>query len=190
MQTNTEDNEILVKAQEDQNQLNESMLQILIDIQRRMNSGDRTIRLEGSNSSTKRRNRSPSESSESKGSTGDSSSSSQGNERKRHYKNHSHNEFKKEMPPTFNGEIKNGQEAESWLLGMRKYFQVQDYSGNMKARVSIFNLTRRESIWWEHFKKVKKINERNIVWNSSRSISRRSTSLKNTMMIRSKSSTS
>ena len=34
----------------------------------------------------------------------------------------------------------------------------------MKARVAIFNLTRRASIWWEHFKKVKKINERNIVW--------------------------
>ena len=47
---------------------------------------------------------------------------------------------------------------------MRKYFQVQDYSGNMKDRVAIFNLTRRESIWWEKFRKVKKIIERNIVW--------------------------
>ena len=34
----------------------------------------------------------------------------------------------------------------------------------MKARVSIFNLTGRESIWWEHFRKVKKINERHIMW--------------------------
>ena len=47
---------------------------------------------------------------------------------------------------------------------MRKYFQVQDYSRNMKARVSIFNVTGRASIWWEHFRKVKKINERKIVW--------------------------
>ena len=47
---------------------------------------------------------------------------------------------------------------------MRKYFQVQDYSGNMKARVAIFNLIGKESIWWEHFRQVKKINERNIVW--------------------------
>ena len=47
---------------------------------------------------------------------------------------------------------------------MMKYFQVQDYSENMKAIVSIFNLTERESIWWEHFRKVKKINGRNIVW--------------------------
>ena len=57
-----------------------------------------------------------------------------------------------------------GQEAKAWLLGMRKYFQVQDYSGNMKARVAIFNLVGRESIWWEHFMRVKKINGRKIVW--------------------------
>ena len=129
-----------------------------------MNFGDRTIRPKGSKSDTIRRKRSPSDSSESKESTDNSSSSSHGNERKRHYKNHSCDEFKKERPPTFNGEIKNGQEAKAWLLGMRKYFQVQDYSGNMKARVSIFNLTGRASIWWEHFRQVKRINERKIVW--------------------------
>ena len=50
------------------------------------------------------------------------------------------------------------------LLGMRKNFQVQDYSGNMKARVAIFNLTGRASIWWEHFRKVKNISERKTVW--------------------------
>ena len=68
------------------------------------------------------------------------------------------------MPPTFNGEIKNGQEAEAWLLGMKKYFQVQYYSGNIKARVAIFNMNGRASIWWEHLRKVKKINDINIVW--------------------------
>ena len=31
-------------------------------------------------------------------------------------------------------------------------------------RVAIFNLTRRTSIWWDHFRKVKNINERKIVW--------------------------
>ena len=83
---------------------------------------------------------------------------------KRHYRNHSCDEFKKARLSIFNGEIKNGQEAEAWLLGMRKYFQVQHYSRNMKARVAIFNLTGRASIWWEHFRKVKNINERKIVW--------------------------
>ena len=34
----------------------------------------------------------------------------------------------------------------------------------MKARVAIFNLNGRESIWWEHLRKVNKINDRKIMW--------------------------
>ena len=34
----------------------------------------------------------------------------------------------------------------------------------MKARVAIFNLNGRASIWWEHFKQVKKISERKLKW--------------------------
>ena len=79
MQSYREDNDRLVKAQEEQNQLNASMLQILTYIQRWMNSWDRTVRPEGSKSGTRRRKRSPSESSESEGSTRDSSSSSHEN---------------------------------------------------------------------------------------------------------------
>ena len=80
--------------------------------------------------------------------------------------NSSRDEFKKAMPPTFNGgvKVKSSQEAEAWLLGMKKYFQVQDYSGNMKERVAIFNLNGRASIWWEHLRKVRNINDRKIVW--------------------------
>ena len=133
-----------------------------------MNSEDRTENPEGSKNTARRIKRSLSESYVSEGSTRDSSSSSHENQRRRHYQNHSQDEFEKKRPPTFNGEIKNGQEVESWLLGIRKYFQVQDYFGNMKARVAIFNLTGRASIWWEHFRQVKNINERDIVWNQLR----------------------
>ena len=34
----------------------------------------------------------------------------------------------------------------------------------MKARVSIFNLNGRASIWWEHLRKLRRINDRKIVW--------------------------
>ena len=37
-------------------------------------------------------------------------------------------EFKKIKPLTFNGETKKGEEAESWLSGMKKYFQIYNYS--------------------------------------------------------------
>ena len=47
---------------------------------------------------------------------------------------------------------------------MRKYFQVQDYLGNMKERVDIFNLNENESILWDHLRQVRKINERSILW--------------------------
>ena len=140
------------------------MLQSLTDIHRKMNYEDRTEKPEGSKDTARRRKRSPSESYDFEGSTGDSSYSSHKNQRMRCYQNHSGDEFKKAMASNFNGEIKTGQEAKPWLLGMRKYFQVQDYSRNMKARVAIFNLTGRASIWSEHFRQVKKINERKIVW--------------------------
>ena len=34
----------------------------------------------------------------------------------------------------------------------------------MKARVSIFSLNGRASIWWKHFKQVTKISERKLKW--------------------------
>ena len=37
-------------------------------------------------------------------------------------------EFKKIKPPIFNGETKKGDEAESWLSRMKKYFQIYNYS--------------------------------------------------------------
>ena len=56
---------------------------------------------------------------------------------------------------------------------MRKYFQVQDYSGNMKERVAIFNLNGRESIWWEHHRKINNISERKITWKQFKKYFRR-----------------
>ena len=140
------------------------MIQSLTDIHRWMNSENRIVNLEGSRSGDRRRKRYSSGSSDSRGPTRHSISSSHRDRRKRHYKNSSCDEFRKARPPTFNGEIKNEQEAEAWFHGMRKYFQVQEYCGNMKARVSIFNLTGRASIRWEHCRQVKKITERKIVW--------------------------
>ena len=46
--------------------------------------------------------------------------------RKRKYKPYEEisREFKKIKLPTFNAEIKKGEEAELWLSGMKKYFQI------------------------------------------------------------------
>ena len=97
-----------------------------------MKSGHREVNPEGSRSSSRIRKRSSSGSYDSQGSTGGSISSSHRNKRNRCYQNRSRDEFKKARLPNFNGEVKTGQEAEAWILGMNKYFQVQNYSGNMK----------------------------------------------------------
>jgi hypothetical protein len=49
-----------------------------------------------------------------------------------------------------------------WLSGMHKYFQIYNYSSELKARMSIYNLTEKQDIWWEGIKRVKSIKERNI----------------------------
>jgi hypothetical protein len=37
-------------------------------------------------------------------------------------------EMNKIKPPTFDGEHKKDEDVETWLLGMRKYFQLHNYS--------------------------------------------------------------
>ena len=76
----------------------------------------RTARPEGNKSSTRRRRRTSSGSSDSEESSGDSSSSSHKRKRKRHHRDCSRDEFKKAKPPTFDGEVKTGQEAKLGFL--------------------------------------------------------------------------
>lgn len=100
--------------------------------------------------------------------SGNSSNSSEHLQRRskkrRLHKGNSYDEFRKIKFPTFDGEVKTRQEAESWLLGMKKHFWIRDYSENEKARIAIFNLNGRASIWWEHLSQMKGINEKRLIW--------------------------
>ena len=75
-------------------------------------------------------------------------------------------EFKKIKPPTFNGETEKGEEAESWMSGMKKYFQIYNYSNKLKARMAIYNLIRKANILWRDLKWVKGIKEKKINWST------------------------
>ena len=57
----------------------------------------------------------------------------------------------------FNQEIEKGEEAEAWFSIMETYFQIYNYSDKLKARMVIYNLTRKEDIWWQDINKVKGI---------------------------------
>ena len=62
-------------------------------------------------------------------------------------------EFKKIKPPNFNGETEKEEEVESWLSGMKKYFQIYNYSNQLKDRMAIYNLSGKTDIWWQDLKK-------------------------------------
>ena len=73
-------------------------------------------------------------------------------------------EFKKIKPPTFNGETEKGEEVETWLSRMKKYFQIYNYSNQLKARMAIYNLSGKADIWWQDLKRVKGIKQKEVKW--------------------------
>ena len=64
----------------------------------------------------------------------------------------------------FNGEMEKGEEAEAWMSTMKKYFQIYNYSDRLKVRMTIYNLTRKDDIWWQDIKRVKNIWEKYATW--------------------------
>jgi hypothetical protein len=58
-------------------------------------------------------------------------------------------EMNKINPPTFYGEKKKDEDAETWLLETRKYFQWNNYSSQAEGRISIYHLKGKASIWWD-----------------------------------------
>jgi hypothetical protein len=73
-------------------------------------------------------------------------------------------EMNKIKPPTFYGENKKDEYVETWLLGMRKYFQLHNYSSHAEGRISIYQLKGKASMWWDHLVQVQHIKEKNVVW--------------------------
>jgi hypothetical protein len=73
-------------------------------------------------------------------------------------------EMNKIKPPTFDGEHKKEEDVETWLLGMRKYFQLQNYSSHAEGRISMYQLKGKASMWWDQLVQVQHIRERDITW--------------------------
>lgn len=71
-------------------------------------------------------------------------------------------EFKKDKPPTFDGNMKKVEDAKAQFLGMKKFFRIHDYSENMKARVTTYSLKGKKDIWWEDLKNFRAIDEKEL----------------------------
>ena len=68
--------------------------------------------------------------------------------------------------PTYEGEVNTRERDKEWLLGMIKYFQVHNYSSEMKARLAIYNLNGKATRWWRDLKHTKKDELREIRWDN------------------------
>jgi hypothetical protein len=55
-------------------------------------------------------------------------------------------EMNKIKPPKFDGEHKKEEDAETWFLGMRKYFQLQNYSAHAEGRIAMYQLKGKASM--------------------------------------------
>eukprot|EP00253_Pinus_taeda_P018771 PITA_18771 len=73
-------------------------------------------------------------------------------------------EFRKIKPPHFDREQEEA--AEAWLINMNKYFQLYEYDHYLKARLAIFQLQGKATLWWEEVKIVKGVTEQNITWDN------------------------
>jgi hypothetical protein len=175
------DNERMMKEQEKQTEINAVLLQSLSDLQRQMQHEPETQKHGHISGHTERstskkvhprgKGQASDDSSEKEAGDSEGSSSSRTSsysrkkqKKQKPSKGRKFEEFRKSKPPSFDGEIKKGEEAEAWLLGLKKYFRVHDFSENMKARVATFNLNGKASIWWEDLKNVKGVREEDLSW--------------------------
>ena len=55
-------------------------------------------------------------------------------------------EFKKEKPPTLDGDMNRSEQSEAWFLGMIFFSRIQDQSENIKAKIVAYNLKRNTNV--------------------------------------------
>lgn len=67
--------------------------------------------------------------------------------------------------PPFDGDMKKSKEVESWLLCMKIFFRIHDYSKIMKAKIATYILKGKSYIWWEDMKNFSGIFEKELTWN-------------------------
>ena len=150
-----EDNEKLKKAQEKQQEINEILLQSL----QKKNNGEKPQTEIGRDpeipESGKRKDSS---------SNGTENSKNQVKLVEKRKIDHLEGEFKNIKLTNFDGESNTGEEAEAWMLGINKYFQIYNYSSNMKVRMAIYNLKGRANIWWQDLNISQGIKEKNLEW--------------------------
>jgi hypothetical protein len=134
------DSRKLMKVRDRKGKLNLRFMQSLERIEKKLEKGRNSSttesrRTQGERSRSRSDSRHHSHSQRRSGSKTHSSSSP--SPTRKHQKS-GREELKGEMnkikPPTFDGEHKKEEDVETWLLGMKKYFQLQNYSAHAEGK--------------------------------------------------------
>jgi hypothetical protein len=56
-------------------------------------------------------------------------------------------ELRKLKTPSFDGVREREDDVKSWFLGLRRYFQLHNYSSNLEARISTYHLHKKDAMW-------------------------------------------
>jgi hypothetical protein len=181
VQSYKEDNERLIR---EQNQINSQVMQSLNQLQRKTKNGSNSKQEEegrcherrddhrrtgySRSASRTHRHHSPPYSTRKFYASEDSISSPEvspvRHQRRRHELDSLQGELRKLKPPSFDGEREREDDVEAWFLGLRRYFQLHNYSSNLEARISTYHLHGKVAMWWDQLKQVEHINESRITW--------------------------
>jgi hypothetical protein len=170
VQMHQEDNKRLMRAKEKQGDFNMKLMQSLERIEKKLDKESGSNKSENHGTpDEERRGRSGSRHHQhsrrhSKRRPHNSSSPSPTRKHRRSEVDELKGEMNKIKPPTFDGEHKKDEDVEAWLLGMRKYFQLQNYSSHAEGRISIYQLKGKASIWWDQLVQVQHVREKNVTW--------------------------
>jgi hypothetical protein len=145
VQSYKDDNESLMKAKEQQEDFNINLMKRLDIIENKLDKEFDSSKL-GSHRFPDEKGRTRSASRHHHGTTRHSTrrehSSSSPSPIRKHKKRSGVDELQGEMnkikPPMLEGEHKKDEDAKTWLLGMRKYFQLHNYSSHAEGRISIY----------------------------------------------------
>ena len=73
-------------------------------------------------------------------------------------------EIRNLKPPSFDGEREREDDFEACFLGLRRYFQLHNYSSNLEAKISTYHLHGKVAMWWDQLKQLEHINENKTIW--------------------------
>jgi hypothetical protein len=149
VQTHRADNKKLIKAREQQGEFNIKLMQSLERIENKLDkeSGSSktgshgTLEKKGISRSISRHHRHSLKHSNKR--AHNSSSPSPTRKHRKLEVDELKGEMNKIKPPTFDGEYKKDEDSKTWLLDMRKYFQLENYFSHAEGRISITDLEER-----------------------------------------------